>query len=493
MIGTAAISAARFEELVRAHYGSVYLVAYARLANRELAEDAAQEAFLRAFVCLDRLTDASAFAPWVCRIARNIAIDWLRSPAHRVRLLASAGLEEMAMPDTKTKSPREHASDSEQRGQAVRILEKLPAEMREVVLLHYAEELNLREIGERLGLHPTTVSYRLGKALGQCRELAGSKGIMQAEIAPGKAAAARVVTSVGAVGLLSAASRNVLAAKAATLVPSVPAAANAPAAKLSVLLLKPLLFAPYAGGIIMGSKQVALAVGAVALLGSGGGYLAVKHHKEVIAQAPIVIGPVTIKPSTPQSRRMLGNVLKDGSTNFSGATLEEVVAWTNHAEQINTVADPTIRKDKFDIILKKNSDYKAVSDAICTAFHLKVHKEKQERDVLVLTAPSGRTHALKAPTESPSNWFTDDPNNHGHANEFRTTSNDIRQLSVLIEETLKKKVFDETGLKDNYDYSFSWAGVKDDYGMIKAVGDQLGLKLEPARRPVDILFIEKAG
>src|SRR5687768_3596643 len=65
-----------FAGLVRRYFGSVYAVAYGILANREAAEDLAQEVFLRVFLNLKSLRDARTFGPWVLRAARNLAFDW---------------------------------------------------------------------------------------------------------------------------------------------------------------------------------------------------------------------------------------------------------------------------------------------------------------------------------------------------------------------------------------------------------------------------------
>ena len=80
-------SAAAFGELVRAHQNRVFGLAWSVLRNTADAEDAAQEAFLRAFRNLDKLNEDLPFGPWIGRIAVNLALNAAKSRCRReVRL-----------------------------------------------------------------------------------------------------------------------------------------------------------------------------------------------------------------------------------------------------------------------------------------------------------------------------------------------------------------------------------------------------------------------
>jgi DNA-directed RNA polymerase specialized sigma24 family protein len=61
-----------FAALLARHYGAVFAIGYAWLGNADMAEDLAQEVFLRAFLHLDSLKEASNFGAWEARIARSI-------------------------------------------------------------------------------------------------------------------------------------------------------------------------------------------------------------------------------------------------------------------------------------------------------------------------------------------------------------------------------------------------------------------------------------
>src|ERR1700735_167468 len=67
--------AGRFRELVERHERRVYAVAWSRLGDATLAEDATQEAFIRGYRYLRLLGEGGKFAAWITSIARNVAIN----------------------------------------------------------------------------------------------------------------------------------------------------------------------------------------------------------------------------------------------------------------------------------------------------------------------------------------------------------------------------------------------------------------------------------
>lgn len=140
-----------FGELYRRHYAAAVGVAYCVLADRHLAEDAAQEAFVVACCELARLRRGERFVPWICTIAKRVAGRMARSRRERGVLADQA-----AAP---TANPEPHPSDLVQR--AVR---DLPERAREVVVLHYFTGLSHKEIAASLGLSPEAVHGRLVRA-----------------------------------------------------------------------------------------------------------------------------------------------------------------------------------------------------------------------------------------------------------------------------------------------------------------------------------------
>ena len=140
-----------FGELYRRHYAAAVGVAYCAVADRHLAEDAAQEAFAIASHELARLRRADRFGPWICTISKRVAGRMARSRRER------GGLEDTAA--ASTANPGTHPSDLVQ--QAVK---DLPDRSREVVVLHYFTGLSHKEIAASLGLSLGAVHGRLVRA-----------------------------------------------------------------------------------------------------------------------------------------------------------------------------------------------------------------------------------------------------------------------------------------------------------------------------------------
>lgn len=156
-----------FNELIERYTGSVYGVAWAHLHDAESAEELTQEVFLRAWLKLADLRDASRFAPWLLRMARNMAISWLRKKQSRSTLIQLVPMDETV--EATIKEPEKSASEklqySEEQEALKSALAKLSEAERELICLHYMESLTQRELGERLQVHHTTVSRKLEKAL----------------------------------------------------------------------------------------------------------------------------------------------------------------------------------------------------------------------------------------------------------------------------------------------------------------------------------------
>ncbi|HUL80222.1 MAG TPA: sigma-70 family RNA polymerase sigma factor [Vicinamibacteria bacterium] len=149
-----------FEEVVRTYQRRVYGVALRIVRAHDVADDVAQEAFLRAWRSLDRFEVGRPFGPWVCRIAANLAVNHVRSPRAREQGLPE-GHAEMPAPDP---SPLGAVLDAEARRVLDAAVGELPAEQRAVFVLRAVEEMSYAEIAEALSLSPGTVMSRLFRA-----------------------------------------------------------------------------------------------------------------------------------------------------------------------------------------------------------------------------------------------------------------------------------------------------------------------------------------
>jgi RNA polymerase sigma-70 factor (ECF subfamily) len=136
-----------FESIVRARMDAVYRLSLAILGDEADARDASQETFVAAWRQLPRLRDADRFDPWLQRIAVNAARMALRSRARRrIREI------HVLVPT------RSEQTDSRRLSVA---LDRLPADQRTLLALHYLEERPIAEIAEILEIPSGTVKSRL--------------------------------------------------------------------------------------------------------------------------------------------------------------------------------------------------------------------------------------------------------------------------------------------------------------------------------------------
>jgi len=128
------------------------------LGNRADAEEAVQEAFLRAWRFRNSLAPGSDVRPWLYRVVVNTCNSKLRSEIpHRDRRTGDGELDGLS-------APGDGSEQVEQSGDIVRALQSLPVHLRVVVVLRYYADLTEREIATAVGRRPGTVKSRLHEA-----------------------------------------------------------------------------------------------------------------------------------------------------------------------------------------------------------------------------------------------------------------------------------------------------------------------------------------
>jgi RNA polymerase sigma factor (sigma-70 family) len=140
---------ARFQDMA-------YAAAFSRLGSREMAEDAAQEAFVEAFLHLDGLREPAAFPGWFRQILRRQCTRLLRG-AHPVAVPLEV-VDHVPAPEP---GPEAEAIRSERRRRVQEAIRALPESEREATLLYYMRGCSQPEIASFLGVPTTTVKKRL--------------------------------------------------------------------------------------------------------------------------------------------------------------------------------------------------------------------------------------------------------------------------------------------------------------------------------------------
>jgi RNA polymerase sigma-70 factor (ECF subfamily) len=144
-------------EWLAERYAPSVRTAYLILGNRADAEDAVQEAFLRAWRFRESVSSRTNAAAWLYRVVVNTCNSMLRKEIpHRAR---RRSLEEIDLFE-RTSSAGERAANSD----IMRALSDLPTHLRVVVVLRYYADLSEREIAVAIGRPPGTVKSRLHEA-----------------------------------------------------------------------------------------------------------------------------------------------------------------------------------------------------------------------------------------------------------------------------------------------------------------------------------------
>ncbi len=154
-----------FGEIVEIYKDRIYQLCYRMLGNAHEAEDIAQEAFIRAYVNIERYNINRKFSTWLYRIATNLCIDRIRKKKPDYFLDAEVagtdGLNLYSQVKSKEMSPDEKVAKMELQEIIQMEILKLPEKYRSVILLKYIEELSLKEISEVLDLPIGTVKTRI--------------------------------------------------------------------------------------------------------------------------------------------------------------------------------------------------------------------------------------------------------------------------------------------------------------------------------------------
>ena len=160
------------DQLLQRHRGPVIQFLYRMVRNRAIAEELAQNVFLRVYRSRTTYEPTAKFTSWLFRIASHVALNWLRDRRHETNQLSlSAGLERDSERQIADRRPtvdqwmlREVKMDEIRRAIA-----ELPDRQRAAVIMHKYEELEYTQIAVALSCSPQTVKSLLFRAYNTLR------------------------------------------------------------------------------------------------------------------------------------------------------------------------------------------------------------------------------------------------------------------------------------------------------------------------------------
>jgi uncharacterized protein (TIGR03435 family) len=273
-------------------------------------------------------------------------------------------------------------------------------------------------------------------------------------------------------------------------------------------------------GMTFARKTLLIAVGIAAVAGPIA--VGIVNAPRVLAQtqATLKFEVASIKPSDPDLRGMRLQRIAGGSLRTSGTSLRTLIEFAYDIGDFQLSGGPSwIRNERYDILARpekpegpddlgsateeqKKSVYEKLRERtrslLADRFGLVVHRETGERSVLVL-AVAKNGHKLQAPTEE-----------SGISRDLGVISSNgatVEMLTHVLAMVLGSPVLDKTGLEGRYKFKLEWteearkgvpippdANASDPSGpsIYSAIQQQLGLKLETQKAPVDMILIDRA-
>jgi RNA polymerase sigma factor (sigma-70 family) len=163
-----------FETLVRRNNSFLYKTAMSYGFSHHDAEDLMQDAFIAAFINLDKFQGRSSFKTWVIKIMLNLCYKKMHSPSFKIEKPVGGDLREITLPvfaNHRLKDIRQFAENKELTRMFERALLSLPPEYRMVFSLRELNGMSTLDTAEALGITETNVKVRLFRARHMLREM----------------------------------------------------------------------------------------------------------------------------------------------------------------------------------------------------------------------------------------------------------------------------------------------------------------------------------
>ncbi len=160
-------------ELVSRYQSNIYTAIYLMVKDKYTAEDLFQDTFLKIVnnIRNDKYSEQGKFLPWALRIGHNLCIDYFRRVKQHVKVTLADGTDFFAI----LPLHEEHVEDRMIRRQTEQgvqqIIDRLPEEQREVVVMRIYGEMSFKEISDTTGVSINTALGRMRYALINMRRM----------------------------------------------------------------------------------------------------------------------------------------------------------------------------------------------------------------------------------------------------------------------------------------------------------------------------------
>ena len=220
-----------------------------------------------------------------------------------------------------------------------------------------------------------------------------------------------------------------------------------------------------------------------------------------LAQTP-QFDVATIKPAAPstdgRSHTRISTDTDTGKLNYLNVNLKDIIGQAYKVQQYQIAGPPWIDTDRFDIVARfpPHSDARKLplmlQDLLSDRFKLAIHRETKELPVYNLVVAKG------GPKFKPSETSSGITSNSNRTTWHVTAKVTMLRFAEFLTDEAGRPVVDKTGLAGSYDLTLDWAVdnnvATNDSGpsLFTAMQDQLGLKLESAKGPVETIVVDHA-
>ncbi len=167
------------EELVNRHKDRIYTYIYMFVRDTYLAEDLLQETFIKVIDTLraGKYKEQNKFLPWVSRIAYNLCVDYYRRDKRLPKVINKDGFDIFSVLKFSDTSIEDQMIHDQTVVKVRKMVEQLPEEQREVLILRHYSDMSFKEIAELTGVSINTALGRMRYALINMRKMMAAKKI----------------------------------------------------------------------------------------------------------------------------------------------------------------------------------------------------------------------------------------------------------------------------------------------------------------------------